>query len=214
MTQSKKITLPLSLTAFAMIYLASFTGCALLSPGGCGCGNSIGCGETCEIGCAVEPSCGLDGCCGTCTDTCGIGRSYAGQKWIGSGNCEGIKFNVCTDCSCGCSEPACGCAEPGCGCEEPACGCGGDPCCGDTCCGDSCCDTVGCGCGVGSNLFYGVRCITREVGQIFTPFCGLIGGCTSCGGCDSELYWSGWHNDPPCCHDPCDDCGNWIGASH
>ena len=33
-------------------------------------------------------------------------------------------------------------------------------------------------------------------------------GCSGCGG---EPYWSEWHNDPPCCNDPCDRCGNWIG---
>lgn len=217
MTQSKKTTFHISLTAFAALYFASFTGCAIMQRGGFGCGSSMGCGDSCEIGCAVEPSCGLDGCCDTCTDSCGIGRSYAGQKWIGSGSCEGPKWNSCTDCSG--SDSSCGCAEPACGCAEPSCGCGGDSCCDDMRCGDACCDTVGCGdtcrlgrgCGIGSNVLYGARCIKNEVGQIFSPFCGLLGGCTSCGGCDSELYWSGWHNDPPCCNDPCDKCGNWVG---
>ncbi len=35
-----------------------------------------------------------------------------------------------------------------------------------------------------------------------------IFGCT---GCDGELYWSEWFNDPPACCDPCDEHGNWIG---
>jgi len=42
-------------------------------------------------------------------------------------------------------------------------------------------------------------------------FCG--GCCGSSCGCSSEVYWSEWHNDPPCCRDPCDRCGNWIGPS-
>jgi hypothetical protein len=27
------------------------------------------------------------------------------------------------------------------------------------------------------------------------------------------VYWSEWHNDPPYCHDPCNNCGQWIGPS-
>ncbi|MEM8864731.1 MAG: hypothetical protein AAGF31_04215 [Planctomycetota bacterium] len=34
-----------------------------------------------------------------------------------------------------------------------------------------------------------------------------------CLGCDKELYWSEWHNDPPRCCDPCDKCGNWVGPT-
>jgi hypothetical protein len=44
----------------------------------------------------------------------------------------------------------------------------------------------------------------------------LLGAlCAPCGcsGCDSELYWSEWHNDPPYCHDPCNSCGQWVGPS-
>jgi hypothetical protein len=37
-------------------------------------------------------------------------------------------------------------------------------------------------------------------------------GCGGCGGCSGEMYWSEWHNDPPCCHDPCDCYGNWLGS--
>jgi hypothetical protein len=40
---------------------------------------------------------------------------------------------------------------------------------------------------------------------------GLFNSCCGCSGCDSELYWSEWHNDPPRCCDPCDHYGNWIG---
>jgi hypothetical protein len=37
--------------------------------------------------------------------------------------------------------------------------------------------------------------------------------CCGCTGCNSELYWSEWHNDPPQCCDPCDCHGHWIGPS-
>ncbi|MEM6330634.1 MAG: hypothetical protein AAF790_10335 [Planctomycetota bacterium] len=119
------------------------------------------------------------------------------QKWT-CGPCDGPKICVCTgpqcgpQCgpggcgpSCGCEEPQCGCEEPACGCEEPACGC--EPACG----GDG-----GCGqaCGGKKRLF----------GRLLSCFSG-------CGGCDKELYWSEWHNDPPRCCDPCDKCGNWVG---
>jgi hypothetical protein len=40
--------------------------------------------------------------------------------------------------------------------------------------------------------------------------CGALCGASSCG-CDSEVYWCEWHNDPPRCCDPCDRCGNWVG---
>jgi hypothetical protein len=36
--------------------------------------------------------------------------------------------------------------------------------------------------------------------------------CSGCG-CDEEVYWSEWHNDPPRCCDPCDCYGNWTGPS-
>jgi hypothetical protein len=35
-----------------------------------------------------------------------------------------------------------------------------------------------------------------------------------CSGCNGEVYWSEWHNDPPCCQDPCDNHGQWIGPSN
>jgi hypothetical protein len=52
-------------------------------------------------------------------------------------------------------------------------------------------------------------------------FCGpyygvvkLVSSCCCSGcGCDEEVYWSEWHNDPPRCNDPCDCHGNWIGPS-
>jgi hypothetical protein len=42
----------------------------------------------------------------------------------------------------------------------------------------------------------------------------LFDGLFGCTGCSSELYWCEWHNDPPRCCDPCDQCGNWIGAGY
>jgi hypothetical protein len=45
---------------------------------------------------------------------------------------------------------------------------------------------------------------------IVNTLCGC--GSSSCG-CDEEVYWSEWHNDPPRCCDPCDCYGNWIGPS-
>ncbi|MEX0643286.1 MAG: hypothetical protein WD468_11325 [Pirellulales bacterium] len=40
----------------------------------------------------------------------------------------------------------------------------------------------------------------------------MLNSCCGCSGCDGEMYWSEWHNDPPCCHDPCDCYGNWTGG--
>ncbi len=195
-------------------FLVGFTGCAVLKPCGGGCGSHIDCGCDvecgCDVGCGCEPGCSVD-----CCDTCTSGRSYAGQRWIG-GPCKGIEFNFCEDCNgCGC-ETSCGCessceCEVSCGCE-PACDCGTECGCGDIACCDTC-GPEGCGLGIASNVAYGARCIVSEVGRVFTPVCRVF-GCGGCSGCDSELYWNEWHNDPPCCHDPCDECGNWVGPSH
>lgn len=35
------------------------------------------------------------------------------------------------------------------------------------------------------------------------------GGYAGCG----ETYWGDWCSEPPHCCDPCDRCGNWIGAN-
>ncbi len=186
----------LSLLALTAVLITGFTGCAVgRYGGGCGgggglCGADIGCGvEACE-----EPSCGVGGC----GDSCG-GCSMAGQQWCGDGSCEGLKFNVCTG-SDGCG----GGCEPGCG-AEPSCGVGG---CGDSCggsCGGGCCLSR-----LGSGLGFGLGCIGSELRSLCRPIFGCGGGC---GGCDSELYWNEWHNDPPRCSDPCDNCGNWIGPT-
>lgn len=105
----------------------------------------------------------------------------------------------CGDCtaSCGCPEPACGCDDvANCGCPEASCGCD-DSCCGDECCGG--CDDVCCGSGCKKK-----RC--KLLSGLMNCF-----GCGCCAGCDCELYWSEWHNDPPCKCDPCDCYGNYTG---
>ena len=60
---------------------------------------------------------------------------------------------------------------------------------------------------------FGLRAIGAELACLLSPLglCCPCGG--GCGGCDGEPYWSEWHNDPPRCCDPCDDCGNWVGPS-
>jgi len=104
----------------------------------------------------------------------------------------GRKYDSCNGCGPGSWAP------PGCG-GLYACGCG-DQCVGacDGSCDSGCSDGCGaqCGCGAGQGLFRG---------QILNALCG-------CSGCDSELYWSEWHNDPPCC-EPCDCCGNYTGKN-
>jgi hypothetical protein len=59
---------------------------------------------------------------------------------------------------------------------------------------------------VGEGVLNGLDCIASEIRGVFRPLFG-------CGGCDSELYWNEWHNDPPRCCDPCDPCGNWVGPA-
>jgi hypothetical protein len=179
----------------------------------CGCGCEADCG--CEPACASEPACGCGADCGCepacgCGSGCGInGRQFAGQTWNCGEKCDGPPICPCTgpdgSCQGGCCAPAgeCGeCCEPACGCGqcgeccEPACGC--EPGCG---CGDACrdCDNSSCclkRCGFGS-----------WIGHVLGAVCKPCG----CNGCDSEMYWCEWHNDPPQCCDPCDRCGNWIG---
>lgn len=172
------------------------TGCATFGLGGAGCGAGIG-------GCADS--------CGACGDTCGGGCNMAFQKWTDCGNCQGPKLCPCTgpecsDGSCGIG-PGCGCAEPACGCDvgcgmESGCTIG----CGDGACGGGCGDVCGCDkptCGVLYSVKYALGSVA---GCVLSPF-------FACGGCDGELYWSEWHNDPPRCCDPCDKCGNWIGPA-
>ena len=200
------------------------SGCGLCRPGMYGCGATVGCGCDvgcdcalpcecgddccCEPACGCEPDCGCDPGCGvsSCT-TCGPGRSWALKRWKGDCNCQGPKINVCTGGCCCDAGPSC-CAEPSC--------CSEDLCCDDGCCGDACCDEVGCcdtcgnGCGCGFRRGWGVwwGCFRDECRRL----CGPLNWC-GCGGCDGELYWHEWHNDPPRCCDPCNDCGDWVGPS-
>jgi hypothetical protein len=126
----------------------------------------------------------------------------------------------CGDCGC---EPSCG-FPGGCGMsgrpfagqawEGSGCnGCVNPNGCGSTCvsggcdrtcgCGPSCCEsTCGCEptCGCSSGRSYGGSCCLTDI---------LFG----CQGCNEELYWCEWRNDPPRCCDPCDRYGNWIGPS-
>ena len=198
-----------SVAALAVLATVAASGCGLCRSKMCcnlqpACGATVDCG--CDIGCGCEVECGCEPTCGCASAcNCGPGRSWALRKWQGDGNCQGPKFNVCTggccqtDSTCGCEtgcgcEPACGCADSAC-CNDPGCGC--EPSCG---CGSTC--GCGSGCGLG-NCLKGWGFLRK-----YNPF-----GCMSCGGCDCELYWSEWHNDPPRCCDPCDKCGNWIGPS-
>lgn len=115
----------------------------------------------------------------------------------GSGCCCLRGLSPCTGPQCDYSYGSCG----GAGCGIASCGvpilddctdCGHDPC----TCGAPVDDCHGCARPVfalcGGNLLH------------------AIFGCT---GCDSELYWSEWFNDPPACCDPCDDHGYWTGPS-
>gem|GEM_PF-3526079 len=111
--------------------------------------------------------------------------------------------------ACGCTEEpcdlsSCDCAEEPC--NLPSCGCAEEPCnspsCGIPACGctEGSCDTVGCGNGIECD-----KCHGGWLKKLFGYF--QLRGCA---GCDGELYWSEWHNDPPSC-EPCDSCGNWVG---
>jgi hypothetical protein len=154
---------------------------------GCGCDP---CGS--EIGCGCEPACGCASCCGA---------QFAGQTWDGCGP-SSVPVCECTG-SAGCCEASCGCGGA-CGCDP--CGCGGEVGCGcEPACG---CGTAGCGNrGCLDGVFFGSCC-----GCVVGFFDRLCGG--GCNGCSNEVYWSEWHNDPPRCCDPCDQCGNWTGPSY
>lgn len=193
----------IGLTALAVAATLTASGCGHLRGGLCGGGLGLGCGAAdcgcevdcgCETGCAMEPDCGCEldpgcgcetGCGDTCGYHCGPGRDWALRRFRGDCNCEGIRFNYCVKDDC-CGDASCG-VEPDCGCE-PACGCA-EPDCG---CEGSC-GLRGC--------LRGWRFLGR-----YNPL-----GCLGCGGCDGELYWNEWSNDPPRCCDPCNRCGDWNG---
>ena len=190
----------LVLVLSAAIGCGQFVGCASMYGGRCG--DACGCAAPCECGCAAPSGCGDECGCGV---PCCKHPSMGGQTW----DCcdgEGPKHCYCTgpngECchrgccgwlarwwhgdSCGCGDC---CDEPACCCEstcecEPRCATGCSSACGDGCCGAP----------------------KGPCASLWNALCG-------CSGCDCELYWSEWHNDPPRCCDPCDQCGNWIGPS-
>lgn len=194
-----------ALSAAGMVaLLVSASGCACCPWKSKACCDTVGCCDS--IGGRSMACKYFEGCCKSYLPVC---------------NCTGPK--CCdTQCGCGCepdccAEPAC-CAEPDCCCEpeccaEPACCAEPDCCCEPDCCAepacgcDDCCDA--CGCGDGCKLHLLGR-IKQRLGGIMGK---CLGGCCGCGGCDGEIYWNEWHNDPPRCCDPCDKCGNWIGPS-
>ena len=185
----------------------------------CGCGRG-GCGGCCEAGCGCdqccEPACGCGGCCepacGCGTGCFANGRQYAGQCF--SGCCETrVPICPCVGRNGGCCQSGCGCGEccePACGCNsccEPACGCGG------------CCEPA-CGCGSSCGGGWGTancphKCCLKNFG--FCSCCGhvvkAVSSLSACNGCNGEVYWSEWHNDPPYCQDSCNSCGEWTGRN-
>lgn len=197
----------------------------------CG-GHNHGCAQCGNCDNCCEPACGCDSCGGCCEPACGCtscgepacgcgtgcfpnGCQYAGQCFTGC--CEShAPICCCRDCGgCGgCGGSTCGsCCEPACGCDscgqccEPACGC------------DSCCAPCGsCGSGCATWCGNGTACSPRKCcakyvgfgcwrGHLLNALCCCNSGC----GCSGEVYWDEWHNDPPCCHDPCNQCGQWNG---
>lgn len=135
-------------------------------------------------GFAYGPRCGGGISCGAGVG-CGSGCSYAGEVYNGGCDCRGPELRPCTgpDC-CGC-EPACG-IGPGCGCASH------------------------CGCGP---AVHGADCGFRIGRGLHCLFSRLRYRLHGCSGCDGELYWNEWHNDPPRCCDPCTPTGEWIGPA-
>jgi hypothetical protein len=66
--------------------------------------------------------------------------------------------------------------------------------CGKTCGRGACCDRTPCG--PLTFLFSIFECNTWR-----GPSCG-------------ERYWGDFYSDPPACHDPCDQCGNYVGRTY
>jgi len=207
------MSLLVALALSSASYGFDFCGMLDCGSGPCGCGNPNCCdgcepnrwidgGCGCEAPCGCEPSCGCSSCCEPCDcgSYCVDGRSFAGQSY-----------------NCGCHSylPTCGCTGPSC-CPEPSCGCGCGDCCDTGCCCEPCCGCSSCcepSCGCSSSCKKGSCCsglfraCRRMCGGLYNGLCG--GSC----GCSGEIYWSEWHNDPPCCCDPCNRCGQWTGPS-
>jgi hypothetical protein len=136
------------------------------------------------IGCrgsACNGSCGSDVACG-CDAGCSCDPTCEFDV-VNGRKYAGKTWSCCRECG----PPICTCTGSGsCG---QSCGCNGDGNSGQRGC-------LRCVCRYGT-------CCGRVVGLV-DRFCG-------CTGCDGELYWSEWHNDPPRCCDPCDCHGNWVG---
>lgn len=130
---------------------------------------------------------------GGCANTCGLSPCTGGCRPCGMGLFEGLLVPPCGQCPIGaCSD------------------CGGEPC--------SCTAPAGPieGCAAPAEACEGCAAPVASCESCSTPVFSLcrprllqaLFGCT---GCDGEYYWSEWFSDPPACHDPCDDCGNWTG---
>jgi hypothetical protein len=77
--------------------------------------------------------------------------------------------------------------------------------CGDSC-DESCDEPCGRPCGRG---VCGDRTACGPLSFVFSIFnCNTWRG-PVCG----ERYWGDFYSDPPDCHDPCDNCGNYTGRS-
>jgi hypothetical protein len=137
----------------------------------------------------------------------------------GSTGCDGCGNATC-DCEAGCScDPTCE-VDVACGrkyagktwtccreCGPPICSCKGSGSCGQGC-GSTC------GCNGNGNGRRGCLRFACLDGSCCGRLVGLADRLCGCTGCDGELYWSEWHNDPPRCCDPCDCHGNWVGPGH
>ncbi|MCC6492425.1 MAG: hypothetical protein IT424_05330 [Pirellulales bacterium] len=87
-----------------------------------------------------------------------------------------------------------------CACEDACGGCCGSGASDQTCDCAAPCAAEGCAQGVCSG-----RC---GAGRGLKGWLSRLCGCNDCG----EMYWSEWHNDPPCVYEPCDNCGRYAGG--
>jgi hypothetical protein len=85
--------------------------------------------------------------------------------------------------------------------------CSCDGVCGQCCGGTAGCDDK-CGCDSACGGCDGACDSACEGG----PLRRLL-GCMSCTGC-GECYWNEWHNDPPSLCEPCNRCGQYVGAGN
>ena len=169
-------------------------GCETCSHGG-GCGGHGGwlgdggvdrCDPCCDDGCWDHGNC--DHCGEGCNDDCSMWLADDWGRGCGHGGGGG-----CLSCGGGCGHGGSGGGLLG---GHGCCPCGGgcDSCTNGGGCGGEC---GGCGHGGGFTL-----------SRLFGGF-GCFGGCKG-NGCGA-FYWNEWFNDPPCCYDPCDCTGEYIG---